>query len=58
MLFVIPRSDGTTFRAAHEIDSKYDEALKVALSEGVEIHAWRADVTSDTIFLSEPVPCV
>ncbi len=55
MLFVILRSDGATFRAAHEIDSKYEEALMAAVAAGVEVHAWRADVSPEEIRLIEPV---
>ena len=55
MLFVIPRSDGTTFRAAHEIDPKYAEALKVAAASGVELHAWRAEVSPERLKLEVPV---
>lgn len=55
MLYVIPRSDGTTFRAAHEIDPVYAEALEMARAAGVEIHAWRAEISPDEIRLAEPV---
>ena len=55
MLFVIPRSDGTTFRAAREIDPKYADALKSAKTSGVEIYAWRADLSPESIRLCAPV---
>jgi sugar fermentation stimulation protein A len=58
MLFVIPRSDGTAFRAAHEIDPNYAEALKAASEAGVEIHAWRAGVSPEAMRLDAPVPFV
>lgn len=48
--------DGTTFRAAHEIGSKYAAALKDAIDAGVEVHAWRAAVSPDKIWVVEPVP--
>jgi sugar fermentation stimulation protein A len=51
MLFVIPRSDGTTFRAAHEIDPKYADALTAAATAGVELHAWQAEVLPGELFL-------
>lgn len=57
MLFVIPRSDGTTFRAAHEIDPKYAEALKLAAASGVELHAWRAEVQPEEIRLEYAIFC-
>ncbi len=56
MLYVIPRSDGTRFRAAHEIDPQYAEALEAAKAAGVEIFAWRAAVSPEEIRLSSAVP--
>ncbi len=55
MLYVIPRSDGTAFRAAHEIDSQYADALKTAIAAGVEVHAWQANVSPEQIRLVEAV---
>jgi sugar fermentation stimulation protein A len=55
MLYVIPRSDGTGFRAAHEIDPAYDEALESALSAGVEAYAWQATVSPSELCLSMAV---
>lgn len=55
MLYVILRSDGTTFRAAHEIDPEYSLALKKARSAGVEVYASNADVSPSEIRLLEPV---
>ena len=55
MLFVIPRSDGSGFRAAHEIDPKYAEALKNAAACGVELHAWQAEVSPDGLRLCRQV---
>jgi len=56
MLFIIPRSDGTAFRVAHEVDPQYAEALKKACATGVEIYAWRADVSLDEIRAVTSVP--
>ena len=55
MLYVIPRSDGAGFRAAHEIDPAYADALRVASSAGVEIYAWLCEVADDAITLVAPV---
>lgn len=55
MLFVIPRSDGTSFRSAQEVDPKYAEALIAADSAGVEIHAWSAEVSPEEIRLNASV---
>ncbi len=56
MLFVIPRADGNTFRTAREIDPQYAAALEDAVAAGVEIHAWRADVSPEELRLATPVP--
>jgi sugar fermentation stimulation protein A len=53
MLYVIARSDGITFRAAHEIDPGYFQALGNAIAAGVEVHAWRADVSPGKLHLVE-----
>jgi sugar fermentation stimulation protein A len=55
MLFVIPRSDGSFFRAANKIDPAYADALDAAKAAGVEIYAWRADVSPEEIRLVEAV---
>jgi sugar fermentation stimulation protein A len=55
MLYVIPRSDGTAFRAAHEIDPQYAEALSAAQNAGVEIHAWQAMVSPEEVYLDRRV---
>jgi len=55
MLYVIPRSDGAAFRAAGEIDPAYADALQAAIAAGVEVYAWRADITPEGIRLCEAV---
>lgn len=55
MLYVIPRSDGSVFRAAHEIDPAYTESLSKAVDAGVDIHAWQAEVSPFTIQIARPV---
>ncbi|MCF7854403.1 MAG: DNA/RNA nuclease SfsA [Candidatus Pacebacteria bacterium] len=55
MLYVIQRSDGCGFRAAHEIDPGYAAALREALAAGVEAYAYRADVSPQGIRLAEGV---
>jgi len=56
MLFVIQRSDGRGFRPAAEIDPAYAAALTEAGTAGVEVLAWRADVTPGEIALRRPEP--
>ena len=52
MLYVVARSDGTSFRTAQEIDPQYAAALADAIDAGVEIHAWRAEVSPEELKLS------
>ena len=56
MLFIIQRSDGDGFAPADEIDPKYGAALRRAFERGVEILAYRAEVTPPAITVVEPVP--
>ncbi len=55
MLYVVPRSDGNGFRAAHEIDPAYAKALDVAVSAGVEVYAWQAEVSPQACDLAIPI---
>ena len=55
MLYVIPRSDGTAFRAAREIDPAYADTLQSAVSAGVEVYAWQAAVSPSELYLSAAV---
>lgn len=55
MLYVIPRSDGTAFRAAGEIDPEYAAALVAASAAGVEVYAWRAEVSPESMSLTASV---
>ncbi len=56
MLYVIPRSDGHSFRPAHEIDPEYATAFEGAGDAGVEVYAWQAGVSPEEIRLSSAVP--
>ena len=44
MLYVIQRTDKSPFRIANEIDSKYFEAFKNALDNGVEILVYQSNI--------------
>lgn len=55
MLYVIPRSDGSAFRAAREVDPAYADALDMAIAAGVEVYAWQADVSPQGIELEKPI---
>ncbi len=56
MLFVIQRSDGTTFKPAAHIDPEYARALKEVHQQGVEILAYQADVSPTEIKLNKAIP--
>ena len=57
MLYVIPRSDGTIFRAAREIDPAYADALNAAVTAGVEIYCRHAAVSPEEVRLADAVDC-
>jgi sugar fermentation stimulation protein A len=56
MLYVIQRGDGDYFTLAADIDPAYAQAYKEARDAGVEMHAWRCNVTTHAITITEPVP--
>ncbi len=56
MLFVIQRDDGSVFVPAGDIDPAYARALRAAHAAGVEVLAWRAEVTPGRIEMAGPVP--
>jgi sugar fermentation stimulation protein A len=56
MLFVVQRPDGRAFRPADHIDPVYGQGLRAAREAGVEILAYRADVTPERIRWGDPVP--
>jgi sugar fermentation stimulation protein A len=56
MLFLIQRSDGSSFTTADDIDPEYARELLHAVDAGVEPLAYRADVSPQGITVVEPVP--
>lgn len=58
MLFVIQRSDGRGLAPADFIDPAFGAGLRRAARRGVEILAYRADVTPDEILLVERQPVI
>ena len=56
LLFCAKRADTRRVRPADEIDPAYGEALREAAAGGVEIYAYRCDVTTAGVWLSERVP--
>jgi sugar fermentation stimulation protein A len=55
MLFVIQRSDGKIFKPAAHIDPKYDEGLRTAYENGVEILVWQANVSPIKIEINKKI---
>jgi len=53
MLYVINRSDGTHFRPAWDIDPDYAHGLRRAAEVGVELLAYRSDISPSGINLVE-----
>ena len=56
MLYVVPRTDGHSFRTAHEIDPDYAAAFTQAIAAGVEVFVWQADVSPTELRLDHSVP--
>jgi sugar fermentation stimulation protein A len=55
MLFVIQRSDGTIFKPADAIDPLYGQTLREVHKQGVEILAYRAQVSPQNIKLTDKI---
>ena len=53
MLYVIQRTDNAEFRIAKEIDSKYDETLKKAINNGVEVLVYQSDINLENIVINK-----
>lgn len=58
LCFCVQRGDVTAVRPADEIDPLYGATLRAAVARGVEIIAYRAQVTPEFIELRTPLPVV
>jgi sugar fermentation stimulation protein A len=56
LLFVVQRADADSVAPADDIDPAYGEALRSAVSAGVEVHALGATVRADRIRLDRILP--
>lgn len=56
LLFCVLHTGIERVSAAQEIDPEYAQAMEHALAAGVEVYAWRADITPQQIQLTETVP--
>ncbi len=55
MFYLIQRSDGDGFAPADDIDPTYGKELRRAVAHGVEVFAYRADVSPEAIVVVERV---
>ncbi len=58
LVFCIMRADAETMQPADDVDKVYGETLRTAIDVGVEVYAYFAKVTPETIELCNPVPIV
>lgn len=56
VLFLVQRSDGEFFRPAAEVDAEFDRTLRAVAAGGVEVLAYRAQVSPEAITVCEGVP--
>ena len=56
MFYVIQRSDGSIFKPAAHIDTKYTKALQEARANGVEIMVHQASVSPESITITSEIP--
>ncbi len=55
MFYLTQRSDCNVFVPAKDIDPVYGDALKVAMTRGVEVIAYSCDITPEGIHLDKPL---
>ena len=55
-LFVVQRADADAFAPHDEADPEFGETLREAHAKGVEIYAYRCNVTREEITLDSPLP--
>lgn len=58
LLFVVQRADSERMVIADEIDPTYAKTLKQAFENGVEIMAWRCQITLDALTLDNKIKMV
>ena len=55
MFYLIQRADGSGFTTADDIDPTYGEELRRAVNAGVEVLAYRAEISPEEILVAERV---
>jgi sugar fermentation stimulation protein A len=58
LLFLVPRADTRQVVPADAIDPIYSQTLRRVVAAGVEVEAWKAQVTRTGVTITEPVPVV
>ena len=58
IFFCIQRMDADRFRPAAHIDPVYAETLAEVLKKGVQILAYRAELSPEQIIVQNSIPCV
>ena len=58
MLFILQRSDCTSFSAAADIDPKYAAKLDEVSQNGVEVLVWDCEVTTSEVVIRRPLPFI
>ncbi len=56
VIFVIQRSDASSFAPNDTADPKFGQALREAVRQGVEAYAYRCAVSKDEVLLSSQIP--
>jgi sugar fermentation stimulation protein A len=56
MLFVVQRTDCDAFEACHDLDPAYAAGLTAAAAAGVEVLAYRCEITPETVRIADRVP--
>jgi sugar fermentation stimulation protein A len=58
LFFCVQVNNALKMEVASEVDPLYAKTLTEAIAIGVEVIAWRADLSADEIVLSQAIPCL
>jgi len=58
IFFTVQRGDATSLSPADAIDPEYGRLLRLALANGVEALAYRADISVNEIYLTQRLPII
>jgi sugar fermentation stimulation protein A len=58
LFFCVQVNNALKMEVASEVDPLYAKTLAEAIAVGVEVIAWRADLSADEIVLSQTIPCL